>query len=97
MGFGPARRGCMYTASATDSFLVDPDERPWAAYASCRQADPDLFFPADGVDAESAIKICRGCPVQSACLEWALDARIRYGVWGGTTERDRRRLHRRTA
>jgi WhiB family redox-sensing transcriptional regulator len=87
----------MYAPPPTDSFLVDLDERPWAAYAACRQADPDLFFPGDDGDADTAIRICRGCPVRTACLEWALDARIRYGVWGGTTERDRRRLQRRTA
>jgi WhiB family transcriptional regulator, redox-sensing transcriptional regulator len=87
----------MYTPPPTDSFLVDLDERPWAAYASCRNADPDLFFPAEGEDAEAALKICRGCPVRPECLEWALDTRVRYGVWGGTTERDRRRLHRRSA
>ena len=87
----------MYTTPPTDTFLVDLDERPWAAYAACRQADPDLFFPAEGDEAATALKICRGCPVRSECLEWALDSRVRYGVWGGTTERDRRRLQRRTA
>lgn len=87
----------MYTTPPTDSFLVDLDERPWAAYAACRQADPDLFFPAEGDDAAVALRICRGCPVRAECLEWALDSRVRYGVWGGTTERDRRRLQRRTA
>jgi len=88
---------CMQTPPPTDSFMVDLEERPWAAYASCRRADSELFFPVDDEDAEAAIKICRGCAVREECLGWALDSRIRYGVWGGTTERDRRRLQRRTA
>ena len=58
---------------------------------------PELFFPADDDDAEPAIKICQGCAVREECLLWALDSRIRYGIWGATTERDRRRLQRRTA
>ena len=87
----------METPALTDSLPAELDDRPWAAYASCRTADPDLFFPSDGVDAEPALRICRGCAVRQDCLAWAIDYRIRYGVWGGTTERDRRRLHRRSA
>jgi WhiB family redox-sensing transcriptional regulator len=82
------------TPTPTDLLLVDLDERPWAAYASCREADPDLFFPAEAGDATDALKICRGCPVQAECLDWALEMRITYGVWGGATERDRRRILR---
>ena len=70
------------------------DERPWAAYAACREADPDWFFPGPDGDAEMAIRVCRTCAVRDECLEWALDTRIRYGVWGGLTERERRRLYR---
>lgn len=73
------------------------DERPWVAYAACRTADPDLFFPVDGADPTPALVICRGCPVQEQCLAWAVDTRVRYGIWGGTTERDRRRIVRRSA
>lgn len=85
------------TPPPTDQWFVDLDERPWAAYAACRTADPDLFFPSEDDVAPEAIRICRGCPVQEACLDWALEARIRYGVWGGATERDRRRMVRRSA
>lgn len=77
--------------------MFEADERPWAAYASCRDSDPDLFFPASEEEGAEALKICSGCPVQHECLDWALDARIRYGIWGGATERDRRRLLRRSA
>lgn len=80
-----------------DGFALDFDERPWAAYAACRTADPDLFFPGSDDAADEAVRICRGCPVIEECREWALDMRVRYGVWGGLTETDRRRLLRRSA
>ncbi len=76
--------------------LLDID-RPWAGYAACRDADADWFFPGPDGDARMAVRICRGCPVRDECLEWALDAGIRYGIWGGMTERERRRLARRSA
>lgn len=81
----------------TDLLLIDLDERPWAAYAACRRADPDVFFPSPDAGFEEAIRICRGCPVLGECRDWALDTKVRYGVWGGLTERDRRRLLRRSA
>ena len=77
--------------------LQMPDDRPWAALASCRDADSDLFFPGPDGDPREAVRICRGCPVREHCLEWALETRVRYGVWGGTTERERRRMLRRSA
>lgn len=80
----------------TEPMLVDLDERPWAAYAACRTADPDLFFPVEDGATEAALKICRGCPVIDDCRDWALEMRIRYGVWGGLTERDRRRVLRKS-
>ena len=80
-----------------DLLLIDLEERPWAAYAACRNADPDVFFPGSESEAEDALRICRGCPVIEECRDWALDMRIRYGVWGGMTERDRRRVLRRSA
>ena len=74
------------------------DERPWAALAACRDADPDLVF-SDGTGEGTAValRICAGCAVAEECLEWALTARASFGVWGGTTEQDRRRLIRRSA
>lgn len=74
-----------------------PDERPWAALGACRDADPDLFFPGPDGDPGEAVRICRGCPVLEECREWALETRVAFGVWGGLTERDRRRLLRRSA
>lgn len=88
----------MRTQSTPSELLVlDLDERPWACYASCRTADPELFFSSRDGDAAAAVTICRGCPVAAACLEWALETRVRYGIWGGATEGERRRMLRRSA
>jgi len=67
----------------------------WRQKAACRGVDPDIFFPVSDEEAEDAKAICRSCPVQAACLEWALDSREKDGVWGGATERERRRILRR--
>ena len=73
------------------------DERPWAAYAACRDADPELFFGGENAQTSEAVRICSGCPVREECLDWALEMRITYGIWGGLTERERRRALRRSA
>jgi WhiB family transcriptional regulator, redox-sensing transcriptional regulator len=67
----------------------------WRQRAACRGVDPDIFYPMSDEDAEDAKAICAQCPVKQACLEWALTAREREGVWGGATERERRRIIRR--
>lgn len=85
------------TPLPTDLLYLDLDERPWAAYASCREVDPEMFFSGAEKKTEEAIRICNGCPVQDECLTWALDTRVRYGIWGGLTERQRRRLARASA
>ena len=66
----------------------------WRQRAACRGVDPDIFYPAADEDAEEAKGICGICPVREACLEYALVNRERDGVWGGATERERRRLVR---
>ena len=74
----------------------DPDsETAWMADGNCRLHPPATFFPSDGVGVDRARKICRDCPVATACLEYALDARIDHGVWGGCSERERRRISKR--
>lgn len=85
------------TNAPGETLLLELDERPWAAYASCREADPDLFFPGPEGTTEAAVRICRGCPVLAECRDWALSTRVRYGVWGSMTERERRRVLRRSA
>ena len=79
-----------------DTAPPDPDsETAWMADGNCRLHPPATFFPSDGVGVDRARKICKGCPVVSACLEYALDARIDHGVWGGCSERERRRILKR--
>lgn len=74
-----------------------PDHQtpPWMNRALCREAPPGMFFPSDGVGVDRARKICADCPVKAPCLEYALDFRIEHGVWGGCSERERRRILRR--
>ena len=72
----------------------------WRSLARCLGANPDIFHPPLDDDAEEAKAICALCPVREPCLEHAITAREHHGVWGGRTERERRRLirqRRRTA
>lgn len=66
----------------------------WMADGKCREHAPETFFPRDGVGVIVAQRICATCPVSSACLAYALDNHIDHGVWGGKSERERRRLLR---
>ena len=70
------------------------DTAPWMRHAACKGEDQALFFPERGESLASARVICAGCPVREACLEYAIEHRIRHGVWGGTSERERRPLIR---
>lgn len=74
----------------------DPDsESAWMAEGNCRLHPPATFFPSDGVGVDKARKICRDCPVVARCLDYAIDERIDHGVWGGCSERERRRILKR--
>lgn len=64
----------------------------WMARGLCAAKPPSLFFPSDGVGVEVAKRICEECPVRGTCLEYAIENRIDHGVWGGTSERERRRI-----
>ncbi len=66
----------------------------WMAEGTCREHPPNVFFPQDGVGVEVARRICATCPVRELCLEYAVSNRIEHGVWGGMSERGRRRLAR---
>ncbi|MEU2181054.1 WhiB family transcriptional regulator [Streptomyces thermolilacinus] len=74
----------------------------WRHQASCRDEDPELFFPIGNtgpslLQIEEARSVCRRCPASDRCLQWALDTRQEHGVWGGTSEDERRALRRRAA
>lgn len=64
----------------------------WHLQALCPQVDYTMFFPAKGSSAEDAKNTCARCPVRAPCLQYALDNDERYGVWGGVSERGRRRI-----
>ncbi|WP_343572631.1 WhiB family transcriptional regulator [Mycobacterium sp.] len=66
----------------------------WQDRALCAQTDPEAFFPEKGGSTREAKKICLGCEVRSECLEYALAHDERFGIWGGLSERERRRLKR---
>lgn len=70
------------------------EERPWAVFSACRSADPALFFGATRDDERAAVRICGTCTVKDECLSFAVETRERFGVWGGMTERQRKRLLR---
>ncbi len=65
---------------------------PWTADALCAQTDADLWYPELGSPARAAKMICRACPVTTECLDYALTHHEAYGIWGGLSERQRRRL-----
>ncbi|MCB5909258.1 WhiB family transcriptional regulator [Streptomyces pinistramenti] len=74
----------------------------WRQEAACREEDPELFFPIGSagpalLQIEEAKAVCRHCPVRDRCLQWALDSRQEHGVWGGTSEEERRAMKRRAA
>lgn len=76
----------------------------WREQALCRYEDPDLFFPIGGsgsglvlLQTEEAKSVCRRCPVMRRCLQWALDAGPMEGIWGATTEAERRAVRRSAA
>jgi WhiB family redox-sensing transcriptional regulator len=66
----------------------------WRQYARCLGVDPELFYPTSDEHADVAKAICMVCPVREPCLEHAITAREKQGVWGGLTERERRRMIR---
>jgi WhiB family redox-sensing transcriptional regulator len=78
-----------------------PNSDNWRSFAACRETDPELFFPLGTsgpwlVQTEQAKAVCRRCPAVEWCLEWALETRQDSGVWGGLSEEERRKIHRRT-
>lgn len=76
---------------------VEAETETWQEFANCLGVDPDLFFPERGASTKEAKAVCRGCVVRDECLEFALENAEKFGIWGGMSERERRRLRRERA
>lgn len=74
---------------------VDDGVMAWHEAALCAQTDPEAFFPEKGGSTREAKKVCQSCEVRRECLEYALANDERFGIWGGMSERERRKLKRR--
>ena len=77
--------------------LADEEDEDggWQERALCAQTDPEAFFPEKGGSTREAKKVCLGCDVRGECLEYALAHDERFGIWGGLSERERRKLKKR--
>ncbi len=78
-------------------FQVSDEDRSWQSRANCMGVDPDLFFPERGASTKEAKEVCRGCVVRTDCLEFALRNSEKFGIWGGMSERERRKVRRERA
>ncbi|MGW0161777.1 WhiB family transcriptional regulator [Mycobacterium sp. NPDC003323] len=79
---------------ADNGVPADDDDDQWQERGLCAQTDPEAFFPEKGGSTREAKRICQGCEVRDRCLEYALANDERFGIWGGLSERERRRLKR---
>lgn len=102
--------GSQYRSGVPDDWFVDPvnlgvpgvrrgdadDDNPlaWQTDALCAQTDPEAFFPEKGGSTRDAKRVCTTCDVRAQCLEYALQNDERFGIWGGLSERERRKLKR---
>jgi WhiB family transcriptional regulator, redox-sensing transcriptional regulator len=96
---GPPATGTIrrsHLSLVSDGFDLAPvtHDEQWQERALCAQTDPEAFFPEKGGSTREAKRICMGCEVRDACLEYALAHDERFGIWGGLSERERRRLKR---
>lgn len=98
-----------YRSGVPEDWFVDPirlgipgvrrdgeDDNPlaWQSDSLCAQTDPEAFFPEKGGSTRDAKKICESCDVAAQCLEYALANDERFGIWGGLSERERRKLRK---
>ena len=74
---------------------ADDNQLAWQSDSLCAQTDPEAFFPEKGGSTRDAKKICGSCEVRTQCLEYALHNDERFGIWGGLSERERRKLRKR--
>jgi WhiB family redox-sensing transcriptional regulator len=95
---GSARVSRVERAKAVrELYLLDGDaeELGWQERALCAQTDPEAFFPEKGGSTREAKRVCLTCDVRDECLEYALGHDERFGIWGGLSERERRKLKKR--
>lgn len=75
--------------------MIDfPSPPAWTEQARCAQVDPEIFFPAKGGSLRPARAVCERCPVQAECFDYSIANGEKYGIWGGISEFDRRKLRR---
>jgi WhiB family redox-sensing transcriptional regulator len=75
-----------------DEPVIEINPARWWEHGECRGMDPNLWFPERGEDSRPAKAVCAVCPVRTHCLEDALEHDDHFGIWGGTSERERRRI-----
>ena len=78
----------------TEHHIGDDHPLAWQADALCAQTDPEAFFTEKGGSTRDAKMICQACEVRAQCLEYALERDERFGIWGGYSERERRKMRR---
>ncbi len=88
--------GVLKLSDFTGLSLVPSDSEPagWQEKALCAQTDPEAFFPEKGGSTREPKRGCTSCEVRAECLEYALENDERFGIWGGLSERERRRMTR---
>jgi len=91
----PVRLGVPGVRRPTPVEVEDDSPLAWQVDALCAQTDPEAFFPEKGGSTRDAKRVCSSCEVRGECLEYALQNDERFGIWGGLSERERRRLRRR--
>lgn len=89
-----ARSTLEFSPGAAGPLLAAAEDASWRDAALCAQADPETWFPPKGGSTREAKKICRRCPSVAPCLEFALENSEQWGIWAGTTERERRAMRR---
>jgi WhiB family redox-sensing transcriptional regulator len=90
----PAESFVVIEGGVMDGGQEAAEEPDWQERALCAQTDPEAFFPEKGGSTREAKRICSGCDVRAECLDYALAHDERFGIWGGLSERERRRLRR---
>ncbi len=80
--------------AASGRYSSGIESRAWQSRANCMGVDPELFFPERGASTREAKEICRGCVVRLDCMEFALANSEKFGIWGGLSERERRKIRR---